>query len=109
MSRIVWTVPATVVRVVDGDTVRLRLDLGWEIETTKNCRIIGINAREMNTPEGKADRLYAVSILPVGSPMVFVSHQLDKYGRPLGQLVYPDGSDFATKMLNAGHAVVLTY
>jgi hypothetical protein len=27
----VWTVPATVVRVVDGDTVIVNLDLGWRV------------------------------------------------------------------------------
>ena len=26
-----WTVPATVVRVIDGDTIIVTLDLGWRV------------------------------------------------------------------------------
>lgn len=108
MSAFIWTVPATVLRVVDGDTVHLDLDLGWGIGIEKNCRILGINAPEMNTPEGVAAKAYASTLLTVGDIVVFLSHQLDKYGRPLGE-IKRNGEDFAAQMLAAGHAKTLTY
>ena len=99
----VWTVPATVLSVYDGDTVHLLLDLGWHITLTARCRIAEINAPEMNTPDGVEAKAYAQSLLPVGATVTFTSHCLDKYGRPLGSITY-NGADFASKMLEAGHA-----
>jgi micrococcal nuclease len=99
-----WTVPATVLRVVDGDTVRLLLDLGWHITLEANARVIGINAPELNTAEGQAAKRFAVDHLPIGSEVTFVSKQLDKYGRPLGSISY-GGADFGELMLEFGHAV----
>jgi endonuclease YncB( thermonuclease family) len=99
-----WTYPGTVVRVVDGDTVRLNLDLGLHIWRTDSCRIRGINTPELGTAEGRAAKAAAEEILPAGSQVLFVSKQLDKYGRPLGDLSR-NGVDFAAAMLAAGHAV----
>lgn len=99
-----WTVPATVLRVVDGDTVRLMLQLGWRITLESNARIAGINAPEVNTEAGQAAKRFAVGLLPVDCEVVFVSRSLDKYGRPLGTLAR-NGADFAALMVDAGHAV----
>lgn len=99
-----WTVPAAVMRVIDGDTVRLTLDLGWHTFRVENCRIARINAPELNTPEGKAAKAYAEERLPAGTAVTFVSRELDKYGRPLGDVIR-NGVDFGAAMLAAGHAV----
>lgn len=101
----VWTYPATVIRVVDGDTIRLNLDLGLHIWRTDNCRIAGINAPELNTVEGKVAAAAAGELLHAGDAVTFVSRQLDKYGRPLGDLQLADGSDFGQRMLAGGYAV----
>lgn len=100
----IWTVPATVLRIVDGDTIRMELDLGWHTYRVENCRIAGINAPEMNTDAGKVARDYAAELLPVNTVVVFVSKQLDKYGRPLGSIAR-DGVDFGGAMIAAEHAV----
>ena len=117
MSGHLWTVPATVIRVVDGDTLVLRLDLGWHITLESRCRLIGINAPELSTDEGTAARVWVMDKLcdvggdgfGVGAPVTFVSHQLDKYGRPLGQVLAttPQGVSFdlGLELMNAGHAV----
>lgn len=102
----IWTYPAVVNRIVDGDTIRLELDLGLHIWRTDNCRILGINAPELNTPEGVAAKRYAVELLPVDAEVLFESRQLDKYGRPLGRLTR-NGVDFGQLMLDGGHAVVM--
>lgn len=101
----VWTVPATVVSVVDGDTVHLILDLGWHISYgPARARISRINAPELSTPDGVVARDFAAGLLPAGLRVTFASHSLDKYGRPLGAITLPDGRDFAQVMLDAGHA-----
>lgn len=102
-----WVVPAEIIRVVDGDTVELDLDLGWHIRYTARCRIVGINAPEMNTDEGRRAKTYAETLLPAGATVVFYSHSLDKYGRPLGEITFgPTSTHFGAAMLDAGHAVI---
>lgn len=98
--------PATVVEVVDGDTIKLDLDLGWHISLRARCRISGINAPELNTPEGQAAKAYAQGMVHPGDEVTFSSTCLDKYGRPLGLMLYR-GLNFGPEMVKAGHAVVV--
>lgn len=102
-----WVVPATVVAVYDGDTVHLDLDLGWNITYHARVRLLHINAPELHTAEGVAAKQFAQTLLKPGDPVVFTSHRLDKYGRPLGTITYGGfaSKDFATEMLLHGHAV----
>lgn len=103
-----WTVPATVLEVVDGDTVRLDLDLGWFIRYTARARIARINAPEVRTPAGDAAKAHARTLLLPGDQVTFTSTALDKYGRPLGALTYGTAlapHDFAATMLADGHAI----
>jgi micrococcal nuclease len=109
MSAVVWSVPATVLRVIDGDTVELQLDLGWRITLTAPCRVAGVDTPELPTAEGKAAKAFTAAMLPVGCAVRFVSEQLDKYGRPLGQILLPDGRSLGLALLAAGHAKTLTY
>lgn len=99
-----WTVPATVLKITDGDTAHLLLDLGWSISLQARCRVAAINAPELSTPEGKAAKAYAETLLPLGTVVTFVSKRLDNYGRPLGHILW-DGRDFGQAMIAAGHAV----
>lgn len=101
-----WAVPAVVLQVVDGDTVRLELDLGWRIRYTARCRVASIDAPEISTPEGLAAKSYAESLLKPGDLVTFISHELDKYGRPLGTITYGGLAmrDFGTDMEGKGHA-----
>lgn len=106
MTAVEWTVPATVLRVVDGDTVHMELDLGWHVTYTANCRIAGINAPELSTPQGQRAKAFAQGALPEGERVTFHSKALDKYGRPLGEIVFgPDKRAFSEAMLAAGLAV----
>lgn len=108
-----WTVPARVVRVVDGDTLILDLDLGWKTwRLGERCRLAGINCPEMDTEAGVFARDFVQSRLyfpaPVGDArllVTFASHSLDKYGRPLGHVKLADGRILNTLILDAGHAV----
>jgi endonuclease YncB( thermonuclease family) len=103
-----WTVPAVVFEVIDGDSVRLELDLGWRVYRRDPCRLVGINAPELHGADrllGLAARDALAGLLPVGERVTFVSHALDKYGRPLGQVLLADGTDVGQSQLAAGHAV----
>lgn len=97
---------ATVLRVVDGDTVHLDADLGFYLELhDRSVRIAHINAPELSTDAGKAAKAYAEGLLGVGSSVTLLSHELDKYGRVLGSISLADGRDFGKLMLDAGMAL----
>lgn len=98
---------------VDGDTCDVLLDLGLHQYAYETLRI-----RDIDTPEiygtkeydgeladGHAAREYAMEIAPVGSPVIVLTHK-DKqtFGRYVADLMLADGSDFATRMIAAGHA-----
>jgi endonuclease YncB( thermonuclease family) len=99
----------------DGDTIYFSIDLGfdhliashdWDGRPRLACRVFGINAPELSTDAGKAALAYAQSILKVGDICYVTSHGWDKYGgRFDGDVILPDGTDFATQMLASGNAV----
>ncbi len=92
-------------RVIDGDTVYVRLDVGFDLAVYARCRVSGIDAPEVRTEEGKLARDYATGLLPLDAAVQVVSHGWDKYGGRIdASITLPDGRDFATVMLEAGHA-----
>lgn len=97
---------ARLVRVVDGDTLRVDLDLGADI-TLKNqaIRILGIDAPELHGPErdrGRAAKAAAEKFLK-GKKLRIELHGKDRYGRWLGD-VFADGENLALWMIKAGQA-----
>lgn len=98
---------AEVLRIVDGDTVELRLDLGFDIELHDNARLWGINAPERYQPEGPAATEYLRSMIPPGSEVYVerVGDGRDKYGRLLLRIFDRDCRDVNQAMVDAGHAV----
>ncbi len=103
-----WTVPAEVLRVVDGDTLEVMLDLGWGIHHKTKVRLAGINCPEMSTPEGVAARDFVRDLLWGPMKIEVASHSLDKYGRTLGTVYFPAGqglADLAAELFAKGHAV----
>lgn len=82
-----YTYRARVVRVIDGDTVVLDIDLGFDIHHIKSCRLYGINAYELRDkdPEKRAlanDGKTHLEKRLIGD-VTIESMELDKYGRPL--------------------------
>lgn len=90
-------------RVVDGDTVNLTIDLGFRLTYTANCRLAGINAPEMNTPEGKASKEWLSGYLMPDLQLDITSTGLDKYGRPIVEL-YFNKMSINQKMVEEGYA-----
>jgi len=54
----VYDYQAQVLNVHDGDTLRLRTDLGFYIRFDQTVRLAGLNAPELSTPEGKAAQAF---------------------------------------------------
>lgn len=96
---------ATVIRIVDGDTLHLDVDLGFDVRRQDSFRLYGINAPEMSTEEGKAAKVWLAEALKDGVDMVTThKDQREKYGRYLATL-WVDGRNVNQEMVKAGHAV----
>lgn len=96
---------ATLIRVVDADTLWLDVDLGFDVRRKDSFRLYGINAPEMSTPEGVAARDYLQGVLR-DRPILLhtIKDKREKYGRYLA--IIHVGTDNVNEMLvQAGHAV----
>ena len=98
---------ATVLKVIDGDTVDLDVDLGFDVHAKMRFRLAGIDAPELRTAEGKTARNWLVLNLAVGREVVVCTEKdrKEKYGRYLATIFPVDGSmSINDKMVEAGHA-----
>ncbi len=86
---------ANVDRVVDGDTIDVTLDLGFDIQMKARIRFHGINAPESRTRDleekarGLASKDRLIELLGEGS-FILESKEVGKYGRVLGTLHVED-------------------
>lgn len=76
------------VRVLDGDTVELEIDLGNKIKWRDKFRLFGIDTPEISTTDGVLVRDYLESLCSNGLAMV-ETHKPDKFGRWLADIHIP--------------------
>jgi micrococcal nuclease len=94
VENMMYTYNANVIRVVDGDTVELNIDLGFRMWMRANCRFYGINAPELHATDeavrekAKEAKAFVEAELKVGDRVSVLSKKLDKYGRPLVRIFY---------------------
>lgn len=104
---------ATVKRIVDGDTIDVRLDLGFDLHMEARIRFAGINAPESRTKDlvEKQKGLEAKRFVEDwidNSESIIIQTQLDKkgkFGRILGNILNNDGACLNDEMISLGHAV----
>lgn len=102
-----WFIPAMVVRLIDGDTVVVHMEImpGFVLHEA-HVRVQGINAPEMNTTAGKIAKMAAEVFLPINSVILLAMEDTDKYGRMLAKITMSDGKSFGDLMVSTGNAVV---
>lgn len=113
-----WQYRAFAVRVIDGDTIEVEIDLGMRVTITQTVRVAGINAPEVTTTAGRTAKAavnvwMGQALIPDGAnakwPLTITTSkpdgQGDKYGRWLASISRADGRDLATDLIAAGHAL----
>ena len=94
----IYIYKAELIRVVDGDTVDLIIDLGFDTSRKERFRLYGIDAPEMRTKEGKEakawlwEALQPLEAIYVQTVQLSTKAKRDKYGRFLAVL-YDDLGD----------------
>lgn len=101
---------ATVVRVVDGDTVDLLVDLGFAISRKERFRLAEINCPETTTPEGLEAKRYVTELLAPGQVVTIDTKKdrTDRYGRFIAT-IWLGEVNLNHKIVDDGHAVYVKY
>jgi micrococcal nuclease len=103
-----------VTKVVDGDTIDVEIDLGFDISFSSRVRLAGIDTPESRTTDkmekalGLEAKAYLKHEIDAAKTVVIKTEKMDsseKYGRILGW-VFLDGSTVSLneKMITDGHA-----
>ena len=117
-----FTYKCNITRVVDGDTIDVTLDLGFEVYIRERIRLAGIDTPEVYgrnaSEEGKLASQFVKDWVAErenqeGSYFVYASEKYDardKYGRSLGTLSWVSAANESETLnqtlLDEGHAVV---
>jgi micrococcal nuclease len=98
--------PATIERVIDGDTVIADIDLGLNVRIVQYVRLTGLNAPERYTEAGKAATQYVQERLLIRKVTLEINEKRprEKYGRLLATIWLGD-VNFNQALIEAGHAV----
>lgn len=91
----VYTYRARVVRVIDGDTVVVDIDLGCHVRiVARHIRLARVAAPELASAEGRALAAQLMQRLPAGAEVVITTDldKSEKYGRLLAEIWDTQGS-----------------
>lgn len=101
---------AKILRIVDGDTYEVQVDVGFRMFAHLPLRLAHVDAPEHNTSEGQVTIKFVTALLtPLPLDVVVCTYKpTDKYGRYLADVFYdgPDGQQsLAAELLIEKHAV----
>lgn len=107
---------AIVLEVVDGDTLVVDVDCGFEIKKKERIRLAGIDCPDIVTDEGKEAAEYVRNQLARGPFIMLRTTKVDINGRFLGHVfyslddtmakddIYTEGRYLNQELLEKGHA-----
>ncbi len=100
---------ATVVRVIDGDSIVVTVYLGFRLTIEMPVRLAHINAPELNQPGGTEAKQHLAKLLSDDIDLSYIPVTVktykpyDKYGRWLAE-VFVDERNINQQMIADGHA-----
>jgi micrococcal nuclease len=107
---------ARVTRVIDGDTLDLMIDLGYEVWKSQRVRLALIDTPEVRGVEkeaGLAAKQFVVEWVSKAGPLFYVASKIkrskDKYGRYVVKIYDVDGNCLNSILHTTGHAVLTEY
>jgi len=96
-------------RIVDGDTIDVDIDLGFDVKIKQRVRLYGINTPEVRTKDleekqkGIEATEYLRKILPKEFIIQTILNKRGKYGRVLG-IIWANEENINEKMVTEGYA-----
>lgn len=102
-----YTYAVTLVRVIDGDTLFVELDLGFRTYLSQSLRLRGIDAPARSTPEGARAKVYLEELLGQGAKLLITTRRRDKYDRYLADVFFKDSATYINqKLIDENHAIL---
>ncbi|MFT6077451.1 MAG: endonuclease YncB(thermonuclease family) [Myxococcota bacterium] len=84
---------AKIINVIDGDTLLLDVDLGFDVIKRQRIRLAGIDAAEMKTSDGKKSFKYLRDLSASLNEVVVRTNKVDIFGRFIGDVFYQLADD----------------
>ncbi len=94
---------AELVRVVDGDTLLLDIDLGFEVTKRQRVRLAAINTFTASSKKGQAATLFVAGKLSEADRIVVHTKRADLHGRYLAHVFYSTRSLDVLETFTKGH------
>lgn len=89
-----------VLRVVDGDTCDLSIDLGLHLTAALRFRILNLDTPERGQPGwAYATEVTHAWLATATAPLRVTTHKADSFGRWLGFVYDEDGNDLASHVI----------
>ena len=101
------------IRIIDGDTFKAEVDLGFSTFRNETVRMSGINTPESRTRDleekrhGLAAKKVLGDLLTAADSLVVNVKEVGKFGRALG-IVYADGLNVNYELIDKGYAYPYT-
>ena len=93
---------ALVERVIDGDTLLLRIDLGFTVWKEQRFRLAGIDCPSIDEPKGREAFEYARDQMAKVEFVMVKTNKIDIYGRYVAHLFYSFKTDDKDKVFSEG-------
>lgn len=77
---------AKVKKIIDGDTLDLEVDLGFDVYKIVRCRLARINAPEIKETQGIYSVNYLKTLLPIDTVVTLQSLKYDRYKRSIAEI-----------------------
>ncbi len=99
-----YTYKAYVIEVIDGDTLWVNIDLGFDMWSNQKLRLKGINTRELQSPQGQNAKEYMEAKLKGCEFIAIKTYWRDKFTRYLADIFYNKSeNDFLSLVNNGKH------
>ena len=120
MYAFLHTYLAILEKVIDGDTLEVRIDLGFDVWRVEHIRLRGLDAPELGSPEGQAAKRFVARELADIPFVVLHTYKTDKYARYVAdvfysaeskkkELIFEKGTFLNQQLLDKGHAKRMYY
>lgn len=110
-----YTYRAKLISVIDGDTIDVTLDLGFDIAHIIRLRLSGINTAELRSKieeeriKAQAAKTRVIDLIEQKGKKGFTVQTFkdaqEKYGRYLAKVIFTDGTELNQTLLDEGLAV----
>jgi len=87
-SKPLYLYQAHIVEIIDGDTILVNLDLGFDVFKQQRIRLANINAAELKTPKGQKAYQFLITKLQNPDCIIIQTNKIDIYGRYIGHIFY---------------------